>query len=48
MISVPGFLELIHHLVFSAEHNILETGSVSTLTWKDVEAMCSVRHIIKS
>jgi len=48
MISVTGFLELADHLVFSAEHNILETGSVSILSWNSVEAMCSVRHIIKS
>lgn len=27
-------LDFIHHLVFQTEHNILETGFVSALSWK--------------
>jgi hypothetical protein len=34
MLRINGFLDFVHHRVFSkVENNVLETGSVSVLRW---------------
>jgi hypothetical protein len=44
MISLTGYLNFVHYLVFWTEHNILDSGSVSVIRYKGREHQLSRVH----